>query len=385
MIHLTVSDIVAELRMLQDSGRCDWSQPPETIISDRLGIAMPSWAAWQTVQWFGPIDPWLRPAATATDILVDPMGMVTVIDRGMRTIQPWRVHPQWVMWAQAMLVLRSGLAFDDDPFQWRTTTGRASHVLEGSCMLSAHRRIRFSLTRPPYSPAGPTISLRVLHGASWTMQDLVRQQVLPEEAAWMLRQAVAHAVSIIIGGPTGSGKTTLLTALLRDVQDRQQRVIVIEDTRELPDPDHGFAVAVQQSGETFSTCLRHALRQFPSMIVVGEVRGDEALAMLEAASTGHPAMTTIHAPDARSVLTNLERLASRHAEVRPDYVRGMLCSGSVPLLAVYMRQRQVREILEVLPVAATRPGELIPVNPLWAWNDYTQQLEPQYLPQGGWY
>lgn len=383
---LTPHELAMELRMLQDANRIDWRLPPTELVVRVLGVSLPSWEEWAMMPWFGPIDPWLRPTATASDVLVDPHGAISITDRGQRLPHVLWLHPDWIAWLQTVIGIRSAALSATDPNHWRDGTHAETYVIEGSFTLpDGRRRVRYSCTRPPYTPAGRSISLRILHGTTWTLNDLVREHILPEAAAAMIRTAIMRGVSIIIGGATGSGKTTLVGALLREVQEMQRRVIIIEDTRELPDPDHGFAVDAHRSGETFAACVRRALRQYPSMIVIGEIRGDEALAMLEAAATGHPGISTIHATDVRSILTNLERLAARRADIRPDYVRSMICSTSVPLLAIFVRNRRVRDIVEVLPIASSRLGDTIPLNPLWTWNEQTMSLEPQYPPQGTWY
>ena len=121
---------------------------------------------------------------------------------------------------------------------------------------------------------------------------------------------------------------------------------------------------VLRSGLTFSDCVRFALRQKPDLIVVGEVRGPEALAMLRAAATGHPGIGTIHAPDVQAALKNLERMACESG-VPANIVRGMLTSSAVPLIVVhigrYGGQRLVGAIEEVTMMGAGgRPATSTP-------------------------
>src|SRR4029434_3864422 len=126
--------------------------------------------------------------------------------------------------------------------------------------------------------------------------------------------------------------------------------VVIEEARELPELGDSVAMEVLRSGLTFSDCVRFALRQRPDLIVVGEVRGSEAMAMLQAAATGHPGIGTIHAPDVQSALKNLERMACESA-IPANIVRGMLTSKTIPLIVVhigrYGGRRLVGAIAEV--------------------------------------
>src|SRR4029453_188882 len=110
------------------------------------------------------------------------------------------------------------------------------------------------------------------------------------------------------------------------------------------------AMEVLRSGLTFSACVRFALRQKPDLIVVGEVRGSEALAMLQAAATGHPGIGTIHAPDVHAALKHLERMPCESG-VPANTLRGMLPSSAVPLIVAHIGrcggQRRVGLIEEV--------------------------------------
>ncbi len=197
-----------------------------------------------------------------------------------------------------------------------------SHALIGT----AEGRLRFAVTRPPASPAGPTLALRVLPRRWRTLDDFVLEGIMPRPAADLLLEALRRGVTVLVAGGTGSGKTTLTGALLQAIGE-EQRVVVIEEARELPELSDSVAMEVLRSGLSFSDCVRFALRQKPDLIVVGEVRGPEALAMLQAAATGHPGIGTIHAPDVQAALKNLERMACESG-VPANIVRGMLTSAA---------------------------------------------------------
>src|SRR5262249_27347731 len=156
--------------------------------------------------------------------------------------------------------------------------------------------------------AGPTLALRILPRRWRTLDDLIQEGVLLRPAAELLLAALRRGVTVLVAGGTGSGKTTLTAALLQAIGE-ERRVVVIEEARELPDLTDSIALEVLRSGLSFSGCVRFALRQKPDLIVVGEARGPEALAMLQAAATGHPGIGTIHAPDIQAALKNLERMA----------------------------------------------------------------------------
>jgi type IV secretion system protein VirB11 len=125
-----------------------------------------------------------------------------------------------------------------------------------------------------------------------------------------LSLAVVERKNILVAGGTSSGKTTLANALLAEVGHLDERVILIEDTRELqcPAPDT-VALRTRSGSVTMADLVRSTLRLRPDRIVVGEVRGKEALDMLKAWNTGHPGgITTVHANSALSALYRLEQL-----------------------------------------------------------------------------
>src|SRR5712692_2407973 len=128
--------------------------------------------------------------------------------------------------------------------------------------------------------------------------------------AKVLAEAVAEGRNILIAGGTGSGKTTLANALLAEVAELEQRVVIIEDTRELQCAAKDTVTLRTKPGVvSLADLVRSTLRLRPDRIIVGEVRGAEALDMLKAWNTGHPGgLTTVHANCAASALLRLEQL-----------------------------------------------------------------------------
>jgi Flp pilus assembly CpaF family ATPase len=150
-------------------------------------------------------------------------------------------------------------------------------------------------------------------------------------------------------------------------------MVLIEEATELPEMPDAIPVEVLRSGQPFSYWVRFALRQKPDLIVVGEVRGPEALAMLQAASTGHPGICTIHAPDPQTALRNLERFAGQTGEMQPAMVRGLICSPSVQLVVAHIDRidgkRRVGRIEEVTATGgAGGAGDRFTTNVLFTWE-----------------
>jgi pilus assembly protein CpaF len=163
---------------------------------------------------------------------------------------------------------------------------------------------------PPVAVDGPCLSIRKFVAAHLSLRDIAG-----DETASMLERAVREGRNMVVSGATGTGKTTLLNALCRSI-DEHERVVTIEDTAELQ-VDHGHLVRmecripnVEGAGEvTMQQLVRNALRMRPDRIIVGEVRGPEALDMLQAMNTGHRGcLSTCHANSAFDAISRLETM-----------------------------------------------------------------------------
>ena len=168
---------------------------------------------------------------------------------------------------------------------------------------------RFEGLLPPVSTA-PCFSIRKPAQRIYGLADYVGDRIMTEAQATALKKAVTDRKNILVAGGTSSGKTTLANALLAEIAGQDDRVILIEDTRELQcaAPD---CVALRTKPGTVSLAdlVRSTLRLRPDRIIVGEVRGPEALDMLKAWNTGHPGgIATVHANSAESALYRLEQL-----------------------------------------------------------------------------
>jgi len=168
---------------------------------------------------------------------------------------------------------------------------------------------RFEGILPPVS-LGPCFSIRKPAARVYTLLDYVSDGFMSAETARLLSLAVVDRKNILIVGGTSSGKTTLANALLAELAHLDERVILIEDTRELQcsAPDV-VALRTRAGLVSMADLVRSTLRLRPDRIIVGEVRGPEALDMLKAWNTGHPGgITTIHANSAISALHRIEQL-----------------------------------------------------------------------------
>jgi pilus assembly protein CpaF len=170
---------------------------------------------------------------------------------------------------------------------------------------------------PPLALEGPTVSIRRFGAAPIEVGTLLQLRAMTEEMAQFLQACVKSALNILISGGTGSGKTTLLNVLSKWIPN-DERVITIEDAAELKlQREHVVRLEtrppnIEGRGEvTQRDLLRNSLRMRPDRIIIGEVRGAEALDMLQAMNTGHEgSMTTVHANNSRDALSRVENMVS---------------------------------------------------------------------------
>ena len=174
---------------------------------------------------------------------------------------------------------------------------------------------RVNATIPPLSANGPTITIRKFKKEPLTIVDLIRYNTLNSEMASFLWLCVdglgVKPANIIVSGGTSSGKTTLLNALSIFINP-MERIITIEDTLELQIPHNHIirmearTVNIENQGEiTIADLVKNSLRQRPDRIIVGEVRGNEAITLFTALNTGHSGFGTLHANNSRETITRL--------------------------------------------------------------------------------
>lgn len=174
---------------------------------------------------------------------------------------------------------------------------------------------RLNVVLPPLAVDGPSITIRKFTARSLTLEDLIRSGSLSPEAADFLRLAVEKRLNILVSGGTGTGKTTMLNFLSSSI-NRSHRVVTVEDAVELTlDMPNIVRLEsrppnIEGTGQvTIRDLVRNALRMRPDRIVVGEVRGAEALDMLQAMNTGHEgSLSTLHANSARDALRRIETM-----------------------------------------------------------------------------
>jgi pilus assembly protein CpaF len=217
---------------------------------------------------------------------------------------------------------------------------------------------RVHIVVPPLALDGPCITIR-----RFVVRALPLDALCPPRVGALLRQAVRDRRNLVAVGGTGAGKTTLLNALAAEV-DHRERIVTVEDAAELQLP-HPHVVRLEAGAgpATVRELVRNALRMRPDRIVVGEVRGAEALDLLVAFNTGHEGgLSTMHANSAVDALSRLETMALLAGSGLSLAAIRAQVAASVDLIAHIARhpggRRQVVEVREVDPAGAT-PGRLL--------------------------
>lgn len=206
---------------------------------------------------------------------------------------------------------------------------------------------------PPATPDGPIVAIRRFTEAVTDLDGLVASGSLSPEDADRLRQVVASRRNILVSGGTGTGKTTLLNVLTRLIPP-SERTVIVEDASELRAVGHRVRLEAQppnaegRGGVALDQLVRAALRLRPDRIIVGEVRGPEALDLVSALNTGHAgSMSTIHANGPEEALLRLETLAlSGTRRPAPDAVRRQI-EAAVETVVQLARVNGVRRVVEI--------------------------------------
>ena len=212
---------------------------------------------------------------------------------------------------------------------------------------------RFEGLIPPVV-AAPTFAIRKPAVAVFTLRDYVAAGIMTIAQAEHLRNAIAQRRNVLVAGGTSTGKTTLVNALLAEVANTSDRVVLIEDIRELQcKAPNLVALRTKDGVASLSDLVRSSLRLRPDRIPVGEVRGAEALDLLKAWGTGHPGgIGTIHAGSALGALRRLEQLVQEAVVTVPR----ALIAETINLIAVLAGRGVVRQLIELAVVEGLGPS-----------------------------
>jgi type IV secretion system protein VirB11 len=213
---------------------------------------------------------------------------------------------------------------------------------------------RFEGLIPPVV-AAPAFAIRKPAVAVFTLEDYVATGIMSVDEADVLRRAVERRRNVLIAGGTSTGKTTLVNALLAEVAKTSDRVVLIEDTRELQCKSANLVALRTKDGvASLSDLVRSSLRLRPDRIPIGEVRGAEALDLLKAWGTGHPGgIGTIHAGSALGALRRLEQLIQEAVVTVPR----ALIVETIDLIAVLAGRGSERRLAELAAIEELGPND----------------------------
>ncbi|AWK15060.1 P-type conjugative transfer ATPase TrbB [Candidatus Fukatsuia symbiotica] len=233
------------------------------------------------------------------------------------------------------------------------TVTRASPLIEGELPLDGSR---FAGQLPPVVQA-PTFAIRKKAIAIFTLDQYLAAGIMTAEQCSMIKQAVCDHRNILVIGGTGSGKTTLVNAIIHQMvlHDPTERVCIIEDTGEIQCAAQNCVQYHTTLEVTMTMLLKTILRMRPDRILVGEVRGAEALDLLDAWNTGHEGgAATLHANNAMSALTRLKSLITRNANAPSDIEP--LIGDAVHVIVHIAKTPQGRRVQGIIEISGYTNG-----------------------------
>ena len=235
---------------------------------------------------------------------------------------------------------------------------------------------RVNIVMSPIALNGPIITIRRFPDKPITMQKLIAMETISPEAADFLKTLVKAGYNIFVSGGTGSGKTTFLNVLSGFIPS-EQRIITIEDSAELQLQGIPNLVRLETRDGNAEGCreigirelIRSSLRMRPDRIIVGEVRGAEAIDMLQCMNTGHDgSMSTGHANSAADMLSRLENMVLMGMDLPLPAIRNQIASGVDIIVHLGRIRDKSRKVLEITEVIGCENGE-IRLNPLYRFEE----------------
>lgn len=231
---------------------------------------------------------------------------------------------------------------------------------------------RVNMVLPPVALDGPIITIRKFYSTPITIERLIEMNSISQEAAVFLENLVKAKYNIFVSGGTGSGKTTFLNALSNYIP-AQERVITIEDSAELQIHSVKNLVRletknanIEGNGQiTIRDLIKSSLRMRPDRIIVGEVRGEEAVDMLQAMNTGHDgSLSTGHANSTTDMISRLETMVLMGMDIPIEAIRSQIASAIDIIVHLGRIRDKTRKVLEISEVSGMTDGN-VTVNKLY--------------------
>jgi type IV secretion system protein TrbB len=323
--------------------------PSQSVLGGASPEAEPARGLAMLATALGPAVSNLLSAADTIEVLANPDGRLWADRLGEgRVATPFRLSPSDIERVIRLVASLTGAEANED-----------------APIVSAElppRGERFEGVLPPVSRA-PCFAIRKPADRVFTLDDYCADGALTPDQRRTLREAIVSRANIVVAGGTGSGKTTLVNALLHEIARLGERVVILEDTRELQCAAEDVVALRSHPGKaSLSSLVRSTLRLRPDRIIVGEVRGGEALDLLKAWNTGHPGgIATLHANSAQAALLRLEHLAMEACGIAPT----ALIAEAIDMIVFIERGgpagRRISEILHPKHTHPTRVSTSAPV------------------------
>jgi pilus assembly protein CpaF len=339
-----VQEILAELKI--QLNQREQRDLVRLLLDDMLGL--------------GPLEPLLADE-TITDIMVNGAKRIYVEQRGKLVLTDATFRDEaHVLSVAGRIVSQVGRRVDE------STPLVDARLTDGS---------RVNIIIPPLALDGASISIRKFAKRGIDLDLMVRQENISAAAAAVLKIAARSRLNILISGGTGSGKTTLLNAMSQMIA-ADERVVTIEDAAELQlQQPHVVRLETRPAnlegrGEiSMRDLVKNALRMRPDRIILGEIRGEEALDMLQAMNTGHDgSLGTIHANRPREALTRLENMVAMSGVNLPSRAVRTQIAAAIQLIVQVSRMRDgMRRIVNITEVVGME-GEVITTQELFAYR-----------------
>lgn len=235
---------------------------------------------------------------------------------------------------------------------------------------------RVNVVLAPIALNGPIVTIRRFPDKPISMDDLIKFGAITQEVVDYLKNLVKAKYNIIISGGTGSGKTTFLNALSNYIP-KDERIITIEDSAELQILELPNLVRLETRNANVEGCkeitirdlIKSSLRMRPDRVIVGEVRGSEAIDMIQAMNTGHDgSLSTGHANSAKDMLLRLETMILMGMDLPLSAIRGQLASGIDIIVHLGRLRDKSRKVLQIVEILGFEDGE-IKTNILFEFNE----------------
>lgn len=239
---------------------------------------------------------------------------------------------------------------------------------------------RVHIILPPVALNGPIVTIRKFPEQPITMEGLIQRKSISQDAAVFLNMLVRAGYNIFISGGTGSGKTTFLNALSHAIP-QTERVITIEDSAELQLQKLPNLVRLETRNMTtegtreitIRDLIKASLRMRPDRIIVGEVRGAEAIDMLQALNTGHDgSLSTGHANSAKDMLARLETMVLMGMDLPLEAIRRQIASGVDLVVHLGRLRDKTRRVLQIAEIIGYEQGEIL-LNSLYEFVEHGEQ------------